>query len=117
MKVGLKVFCATVVLSVLTGCASNGVYVPKVPFKAQAKIMEYNEQPESKIFILAVDLNGRFAYGSASGQESLKEAAKIAVAMCDESRAAQGVSGKPYIYSINDKVVYKEMIQKDQKSK
>ena len=117
MKSVIKSFCAMAVVSILAGCASNGVFVPKVPVKAQMKILEYNDLADNKVFILAVDPNGQFAYGSASGKATLKEAAAAAVEMCDGSRAAKGIVGKPYIYAINGKVVYKDMIQKDQGSK
>jgi len=117
MKAVIKGFCAMAVVSILAGCASSGVFVPKVPVKAQMKILEYNERANNKVFILAVDPNGQFAYGSASGKSTLKEAAKVAVKMCDEGRVSKGITGKPYIYAINGKVVYKDMIQKDQGAK
>ena len=39
-----------------------------------------------------------------------------AVEKCDASREAHGIVARPYVYALNDKVVYEEMIRKAQKS-
>jgi hypothetical protein len=111
MKVFARVCVGLFVTALMAGCASN-TYVPKIPAKAQAVIREYNEKPGNKVFILAVDPNGEFAYGYEYGKATVKEAAKAAVEQCDASREAYGVMGKPYVYAINNKVVYEDMIRK-----
>ena len=97
---------------VVAGCASNVVYVPKVPIRVPVQLIDYFEQPASKVFVLAVDSVGEHAVGFDYGKSTLKEAATVATEVCDANRNAHGFFAKPYIYAINDKVVYEEMICK-----
>jgi hypothetical protein len=108
-----NILCSVTVIAVLTGCASksDNVYIPKIPPAAQAKLLDYYEQPDNKVFIIAVDPGGNFAYAYDYGKSTLKEAAKVATEKCDASREASGIIAKPYIYALNDKVVYEEMIR------
>jgi len=112
MKVFTKFLFSSVLVAMLTGCASDVAYVPKIPPHAQAKLLDYFEQPDNKVFIIAVDPNGNYAFGYDYGKATLKEAAKVAVEKCDASRDSSGIIARPYIYALNDKVVYEEMIQK-----
>jgi len=112
MKVFMKFLAVSIGLAVVAGCASSTVYVPKVPSKVQAQLLNYFELSDNKVFVLAVDPNGDYAFGFDQGKSTLKEAAKVATEMCDANRRARGVFAKPYIYAINDKVVYEEMIRK-----
>jgi hypothetical protein len=116
MRVFVKFLFVSVVVAMIAGCASNTVYVPKIPPRAQAKLLDYFEQPESKVFVIAVDPSGDFAFGYDYGKPTLKQAAKVAVEKCDASREANGILAKPYIYAVNDKVVYEEMIRKANQS-
>lgn len=117
MKVLAKIFCVVTMISVVAGCSSTHVYVPKIPSEAQAKLLDYYEQPENKVFVIAIDPGGDYAYAYDFGKATLKEAAKVAVEKCDASREAQAIIAKPYIYAINDKVVYEEMIIKAEEAK
>lgn len=112
MKVFTKFLFAAVLASILTGCASDAVYVPKIPPHAQAKLLDYFEQPDNKVFIIAVDPSGNYAFGYDYGKATLAEAAKVAVKKCDASRESSGIIARPYIYALNNKVVYEEMIKK-----
>ncbi len=112
MKVFVRFLFASVLVAVLAGCASDVAYIPKIPPHAQAKLLDYFEQPDNKVFIIAVDPSGNYAFGYDYGKETLKEAAKVAVEKCDASREASGIIARPYIYALNDKVVYEEMIKK-----
>ena len=116
MRVFVRFLFVSVVVAMVAGCASNTVYVPKIPPRAQAKLLDYFEQPDSKVFVIAIDPSGDFAYGYDYGKPTLKQAAKVAVEKCDASRDANGIIAKPYIYAINDKVVYEEMILKANQS-
>ncbi len=113
MKALGGVFSIMVAVMLLAGCASNGVFYPKVPTDAQAMLLDYYAQPDNKVFVLAVDPGGDFAYAYDHGRATLREAAQVAVESCDLQRKAQSISAKPYIYAINNKVVYREMIRKD----
>lgn len=112
MKVFVRFLFASVLMAVLAGCASDVAYVPKIPPHAQAKLLDYFEQPDNKVFIIAVDPSGNYAFGYDYGKATLKEAAKVAVEKCDASRESSGIIARPYIYALNDKVVYEEMIKK-----
>lgn len=111
MKVLAKIFVVSIIASVLAGCASNSAYVPPIPPMAKAQLLEYFKQPDNKVFIIAVDPNGEFAYGSGYGKSTVKQAAKVAVDQCDAGRQAYGIGGQPYVYAINNKVVYDQVIQ------
>lgn len=111
MKVLARVFVGLVVSLLISGCASKA-YIPTIPPEAKAHIREYNEKEGNKVFILAVDPSGQFAFGYDYGKATVKEAAKLAVEQCDASREAFGVLSKPYVYAINGKVVYEDMIKK-----
>jgi|GEM_PF-1261000 len=117
MKGFVKILSAATVVAFLSGCASDSVYVPKIPPHAQAKLLDYFEQPDNKVFIIAIDPGGDYAFGYDYGKATLKEAAKVAVEKCDASREASGVIARPYIYALNDKVVYEDMIRAAQKGK
>ena len=112
MKVLARILVVSTVVTLLAGCASDVVYVPKVPALAQAKLLDYFEQPDNKVFVIAIDPGGDYAFGYDYGKSSLKEAARVAVEKCDAQREAYGIIAKPYIYAVNDRVVYEEMIMK-----
>jgi hypothetical protein len=118
MKVFAKFLFVSVMVAMLAGCASdNAVFIPKVPPHAQAKLLDYFAQPDNKVFVLAVDPSGDYAFGYDYGKETLKEAAKVAVTKCDENRETHRIVAKPYIYAVNNKVVYEEMIIKAHQAK
>ena len=117
MKGFAKLLFASVVVSMVAGCASDVIFIPKVPPHAQAKLLGYYAQPDNKVFVLAVDPSGDYAFGYDVGKATLKEAAKVAVEKCDANREAHGIVAKPYIYALNNKVVYEEMISKSAEAK
>ena len=117
MKVLARVCVGLMISAFIAGCASKSVYVPKIPKAAEAHIAEYNEKPGNKVFIIAVDPGGQFAFGYDYGKATIKEAAKSAVEQCDASRETFGVVGKPFVYAINNKVVYETMVRKAAGSK
>ena len=102
----------SVLASMLVGCASDIAYVPKIPPHAQAKLLDYFEQPGNKVFIIAIDPSGNYAFGYDHGKSTLKEAAEAAFKMCAASRESSGVVARPCIYALNNTVVYEEMIRK-----
>lgn len=112
MKVFARFLSVSVVAVLMAGCASDFPYVPKIPPHAQAKLLDYHKQPNNKVFVIAIDPSGDYAFGYDFGKATLKEAAKVAVEKCDANREAHRIVAKPYIYAINDKVVYEEMIMK-----
>ena len=117
MKVLAKILFISTIVALVAGCATDVVYVPKLPTHAQAKFLDYLEQPDNKVFVVAIDPGGDYAFGYDYGKPTLKEAAKVAVEKCDANREAHGIVAKSYIYAINNKVVFEEMIRKDAEAK
>ncbi len=116
MKLLAKVFCSAALVSIIAGCAStDSVYIPKVPPGVQQALLDYETQPENKVFILAVDPGGDYAFSYEYGKATLKEAAKIAVENVDAQRKANGVVSRPYVYALNNKVVWEDMIRSARK--
>ncbi len=115
MKVFAKILGVSALLALMAGCASS-VYVPRIPQGAQAHLLDYHKQPDNKVFVIAIDAGGDYAFGYDYGKPTTKEAAKAAVEKCDANRKASGVVAKPYIYAVNDKVVYETMIRKAAKA-
>lgn len=113
MKVLGKILCVGMVVTLIAGCASD-VYVPQLPPHAQAKLLDYFEQPNNKVFVIAVDPNGDFAYGYDYGKATTREAFIVAKEKCEASREELGVLCPPNIYAINDTVVYESSIRKTQ---
>jgi hypothetical protein len=111
MKVFAKFLSVSVVVVLIAGCASDIVYVPKIPPHAQAKLLDYYKQPGNKVFIIAVDAGGDFAFGYDYGKATLKEAAEVAAKKCDTNRESHRIAAKAYIYALNDTVVFEEMIR------
>jgi hypothetical protein len=116
MKVFAKFLFVSVVVALVAGCASDTVYIPKVPPHAQAKLLDYYKQPGNKVFVLAVDPSGDYAFGYDYGKSTLKEAAKVATEKCDANRESHRISAKIYIYALNDTVVYEDMIRQANQS-
>ncbi len=112
MKVLTKIVCAGMLVALVAGCASDGPYVPKLPPHAQAMYLDFQKQPNNKVFVVAIDPSGDFAVGSDSGKATKKEAYQVALAQCNESREAYGVLSEAHIYAVNDKVVYEDVITK-----
>ena len=112
MKVIVGLLFASVLVSMLVGCASDIAYVPKIPPHAQAKLLNYFEQPGNKVFIIAIDPSGNYAFGYDYGKPTLTEAAEAAFKRCKANRESSGVVARPYVYALNDTVVYEEMIRK-----
>lgn len=111
MKLLAKVCCSAALIAIVAGCASDSAYIPKVPVGAQQALLDYEKLPGNKVFIMAVDPGGDFAYAFESGSATLKMAAKVAVEKIDVQREENGVVGRPYVYALNDKVVWGDMIR------
>jgi hypothetical protein len=106
----VKGFIGCLAALVIAGCAST--YVPEVPASANQAVAEYMKLPDNKVFVIAIDPSGDFAYGYADEKATLKEAAEEATLLCDQSRAKYNVVASPVIYAVNNKVVYEEMLKR-----
>ncbi len=63
MKVFVRFLSVSIVGVLLAGCASDVAYVPQIPPHAQAKLLDYYEQPDNKVFVIAIDPGGDYAFG------------------------------------------------------
>ena len=109
MKAFIKLTVLSALLSVVYGCASSGdkfeTRVPP-PDAINAIFMRYKELPGEKVFVVAVDPTGRWAFGYDVKRETLEEAARNAAIKCDDSRKKHGVFTKAKLFAVNNEVVY-----------
>ncbi len=107
MKEFAKFSLIAVLLSVVYGCASDGIAPKPMPPEAMNPVfLHYKELPEEKVFVLAIDPTGEWAFGYEHSQKSLEEAAKKAAIKCDREREKFKVFAKPTIFAINNDVIY-----------
>ena len=109
MKLFIKSAVLLSLLFTVFGCASSGdKFETRLapPDEFNLKFQQYKEMPGEKIMVVAVDPNGRWAFGYDHSQNDLKEAAKNAAAKCDQAREEFDVSSKGKLFAINDQVVY-----------
>lgn len=110
MKLLTKVFSVGLLVALVAGCTSTGLYVPELSPQAKTAFVDFQSKPDNKVFVIAVDPSGDFALGYDYGRETKAEAAEAAIAECNANREAYGVLSAPHIYAINDTVVYKQSI-------
>lgn len=89
------------------GCASGNYETRLAPPEDMSPVfMRYKELPGQKVFVVAVDPNGQWAFGYDHSRETLAEAAKNAAEKCDKAREKFSIFAKAKLYAINDEVVY-----------
>ncbi len=108
MKMFAKLAFLSVLLVTLFGCASSGIYETHLPPPEDMNpvFMRYKELPGQKVFVVAVDPNGRWAFGYDNGRETLAEAAQAAAVKCDEARKKFNILSKANLFAVNNEVVY-----------
>jgi hypothetical protein len=108
MKMFVKLTFLSALLVVLFGCASSGSYETHLPPPEDMNpvFMRYKELPGQKVFVVAVDPNGRWAFGYDNGRATLTEAAQTAAIKCDQARKKFNILTKAQLFAINDEVVY-----------
>lgn len=109
MKLFIKMTLLSALLSLACGCASSGnkfeARLPP-PDVIDSVFMRYKELPEQKVFTVAVDPNGQWAFGYDHGRETLEEAARNAAIKCDQARKRHRVLTKARLYAVNNDIVY-----------
>lgn len=97
-------------LLVVAGCATSGdnSFRPKLPPPdvMNPVYMEYTQMPPNKVFVVAVDPDGTWAFGFDYGRETIEEAARNAAVKCDKARERHGVHTKGSLFAVNDEIVY-----------
>lgn len=109
MKAMLKYGMLTLVALVLAGCASSGVQsgvrLPP-PDVMNPVYLRYSEFGTNKVFVVAVDPDGHWAFGYDHSRDSIEEAAINAAVKCDIAREKFGVHAKGRLFAVNDEIVY-----------
>lgn len=110
MKSVVRSFIASILLVTIVGCATNGkeAFQPRLPPPdvMSPVYLRYLEEPDNKVFVVAVDPDGTWAFGYDFGKASVEEAARSAAQKCDAARERHGVHTKGSIFAINDEIVY-----------
>jgi len=107
MKTIVKFVFLSALLAIVCGCTS-GTYKTRLPAPdAMSPVfLRYKELPGQKVFVVAIDPSGEWAFGYDHGRETLAEAAENAAIKCDVARKKFKVFTKATLFAINDEVVY-----------
>lgn len=94
--------------ALISGCAGIEDYEARLrpPDALNPVFMRYKELAGQKVFVVAVDPTGNWAFGYDHGRDTLKEAAHNAAVKCDKAREKYEVFNKAKRFAINDEVVY-----------
>lgn len=107
MKALIKISILSILLSTVCGCTSGTYETRRPPPDAMNPIfMRYKELPGQKVFVVAVDPTGQWAFGYDHSRTNLQEAAQNAAVKCDKARKKHQVFAKAKLFAINDEVVY-----------
>jgi hypothetical protein len=112
MKTFIKIAFLSAMLATVYGCAS-GTYETRIapPEALNPIFMRYQELPGQKVFVVAVDPTGQWAFGYDHDRETLQEAAESAAVKCDKAREKHQVFTKAKLYAINNDVVYFDTVK------
>jgi len=107
MKMFVKFALLSAILVAVYGCASQPYDARIRPPDAMNPVfLRYKELPGQKVFVVAVDPTGEWAFGYDHSRETLEEAAKNAARKCDLARKRHKVVTKAKLFAVNDEVVY-----------
>jgi len=109
MKSLIKIVLLSALLSTVYGCASSGDKFESriAPPEAMSPIfLRYKELPGQKVFVVAVDPTGQWAFGYDNNRATLEEAAQNAAIKCDKARLKHQVFTKAKLFAVNDEIVY-----------
>ncbi len=107
MKILIKISILSILLSTVCGCTSGTYETRRPPPDAMNPIfLRYKELPGQKVFVVAVDPTGQWAFGYDHSRTNLQEAAQNAAVKCDKARKKHQVFAKAKLFAINDEVVY-----------
>ncbi len=107
MKTFIKFVLLSALLATVYGCASGTYETRLTPPEAMNPVfLRYKELPGQKVFVVAVDPTGEWAFGYDHSRATLAEAAENAAMKCDKARKKHKVFAKAKLFAINDEVVY-----------
>ncbi len=109
MKSMIKIALLSVLLSTVYGCASSGkkfeTRLPP-PDALNPVFMRYKALPGQKVFVVAIDPTGQWAFGYDKNCTTLEEAARNAAIRCDKERKKHKVFTSAKLFAVNDEIVY-----------
>jgi hypothetical protein len=107
MKALIKISILSVLLSTVCGCVGGSYEIRLPPPEALNPVfLRYKELPGQKVFVVAVDQTGQWAFGYDHSRTNLQEAAQNAAVKCDKARKKHQVFAKAKLFAINNEVVY-----------
>ena len=107
MKNSIKIALLSALLATVYGCASGTYETRLAPPEAMNPVfLRYKELPGQKVFVVAVDPTGQWAFGYDHSRATLAEAAENAAVKCDKARDKFKVFSKAKLFAINDEIVY-----------
>lgn len=107
----MKPFMMSVLLCILAatvcGCASDTVRARIAPpEEMEPALRHYEKLPGNKVFVVAVDPTGQWAFGCDGDRATVEEAARNAAVKCDAARLEKKVFNKAVLYDVNGRTVY-----------
>lgn len=94
-------------LAVICGCASDTARARIAPpEEVELALRRYEKLPGNKVFVVAVDPTGQWAFGYDGDRATLEEAARNAAVKCDAARLEKKVFNQAALYDINGRTVY-----------
>lgn len=112
MKKLIRFALLSALLSIVYGCASDYNTFVGPSDEINKAFMEYKALPGQKVFVVAFDPNGPWAYGYADSCATIEEAAKAAAIACDKHRKENQVLNKAKVFAINNDIVYYKKLKK-----
>ena len=108
MKKAFSLLILFTAIGILSGCASMGPSNARIapPEEFNVEFLKYQNAPGEKVLVLAVDVDGNWAYGFDHSESSLEEAAKNAARNCDAARTENKVITTGKLFAVNNDVVY-----------
>lgn len=110
MNMLMRFFILSALLAVLSGCATSvekQLESRMPPPAAMDRIfLKYKALPGEKVFVVAVDRDGKWVYGYDAGRDTKEEAARNAVAQCDTLRQSRNILSPAKLFAVNNDIVY-----------
>jgi hypothetical protein len=109
MKSLIKIVLLSVLVSAVYGCASSGEKFEtrlRPPDIFNPYYLAYTKLPGQKVCVVAVDPDGKWAFGYEGARETIEAAAEHATADCDQQRDKFNIHAKAKLFAVNDEIVY-----------
>ncbi len=109
MKKLVSLLLFSVLLSVLFGCATSDDKHEirlRPPDTFNPVYLRYQELTGEKIMVIAIDMDGNWAFGYDHNRSTLREAAENAAIKCDKARKKHKVYSQAKLFAVNDEIVY-----------